>query len=91
MPTFEWDAYNEREVTAHGVTPDEAEETFEDERMLARPAYERDSEQRQAIIAATRTGRILGVVYTLRGSAIRVITAYPISSGRFHRLYLEDH
>jgi hypothetical protein len=54
MPTFEWDAYNEREVLAHGVQPDEAEELFEDERLLARPAHLKDGEQRQAIIASTR-------------------------------------
>jgi uncharacterized DUF497 family protein len=90
VPMFEWDAYNEREVAAHSVEPDEAEEAFEDERLLARRAYEKDGERRQAIIASTRAGRLLGVVYTWRGAAIRVITAYPVS-GRLHRRYLEDH
>jgi uncharacterized DUF497 family protein len=41
---FEWDEGNESEVLKHGVTPAEAEETFEDTRLLARDAYERDGE-----------------------------------------------
>ncbi|MBV9578872.1 MAG: BrnT family toxin, partial [Chloroflexi bacterium] len=64
------------------------EETFEDERPLSRDAYYKDGERRDAFVAATLTGRILTVVYTQRGSAIRVITAYR-TRGRLRREYLE--
>jgi len=85
---FEWDDGNETEVLKHDVTPSEVEETFEDARLLARDAYERDGEQRRALWPQTLSGRLLTVVYTHRGAAIRVVTAYP-TRGRLRRLYLE--
>jgi hypothetical protein len=39
-------------------------------------------------VAATHSGRVLTVIYTHRGAAIRVVTAYPIR-GRLRHLYLE--
>lgn len=85
---FEWDAGNESELLKHGVTPDEAEEACADACALERPAYERAGERREATVGQTLQGRVLTVVYTRRGAAIRIITAYP-TRGRLRRQYLE--
>lgn len=42
-------------------------------------AYAVGGEQRTAIIGATRAGRILVVVYTMRDGHIRPITGWPAS------------
>jgi uncharacterized DUF497 family protein len=87
---FEWDAFNESEVTAHRVLPSEAEDVFSDAHRRPAPGYVVDGEQRFYLTGQTSRGRILTVVYTWRGSRIRVVTAYS-QYGRRRRDYLEGH
>ncbi len=86
MAEFEWDDGNLREITNHRVTTEEAEEAFSDPRRMVRAGTVRDREWRGLLIGATRTGRILSVVYTRRGGAIRIITAFR-ASPRVQRAY----
>lgn len=74
---FEWDeqkaAENERK---HGVTFDEAATCFYDPLQVAfyDPDHSED-EDREILIAHSDRGIPLLVVYTLRGEAIRIISA----------------
>jgi uncharacterized DUF497 family protein len=76
---FEWDddkaASNER---GHGVTFDEAATAFYDPLQVAfyDPDHS-DEEDREILVAHSDQGRLLLVVYTLRGEAIRIISARP--------------
>jgi len=83
---FEWDEDNERHVRDHQVEPEEAEEALLDPSRLGANAYNVEGEQRWAAIGATEEGRILFVVFTHRGSRVRVITARE-AGGREKRRY----
>ena len=74
---FEWDedkaAGNENK---HGVSFEEAATCFYDPLQVA--FYDPDhstEEDREILIANSESGRLLLVVYTLRGEAIRIISA----------------
>jgi uncharacterized DUF497 family protein len=89
---FEWDAGNTLKSAAkHGVTPTEAEEVF----LLGQAAplgvqvSPPVSEERVAVVGPTYTGRMLLVVFTLRGGKIRPISARP--AGRRERNYHEAY
>jgi uncharacterized DUF497 family protein len=76
---FEWDeekaAGNE---SKHGVDFREAATSFYDPLQVA--FYDPDhseEEDREILIARSERGRLLLVVYTLRGEAIRIISARP--------------
>jgi len=75
----EWDedkaASNERK---HGVTFEEAATCFYDPHQVAfyDPDHS-DEEDREILIARSEQGRLLLVVYTLRGDAVRIISARP--------------
>lgn len=72
---FEWDDGNVDHLAEHGVAPTEAEEAFADRRGFSVPAYSTPTEQRGALVGATEDGRVLFVVYTQRGTRIRIVTA----------------
>lgn len=68
---FEWDEDNVDHIARHDVEPDEAEDALRDpHRHLLRKGDDR------LAIGRTPVGRILFVVFTLRGRAIRIVTAY---------------
>jgi uncharacterized DUF497 family protein len=73
----EWDAAkaagNERK---HGVTFEEAATCFYDPHQVAfyDPDHS-DEEDREILVAHSERGRLLLVVYTLRGEGIRIISA----------------
>jgi len=71
---FEWDDGNVEHIAQHGVTPEEAEDAFVDTRRRGLPAYNVGNERRWAFIG-NAGGRLLFVVYTRRGSRIRVVAA----------------
>jgi uncharacterized protein len=73
---FDWDEHNSRKIwTKHAVSPLECEEVFLGApRVLADPAHS-GAERRFVAFGATATGRRLAVVFTLRGSRLRVVTA----------------
>lgn len=76
---FDWDAGNEGHVLAHGVEPGEVEEALLDPDGFGIDAYDVPREQREALIGATEEGRILLIVYTVRGGKVRPITARDAS------------
>lgn len=73
---FDWDVYNEEHIAAHQVEPYEAEDAFCGPRRGGAPAYvSAQGEKRQAFTGKTQAGRLLTVVVTRRGDAIRIVTA----------------
>jgi uncharacterized protein len=72
---FDWDDANGDHVARHGVTTDEAEEALLDPRRVGMPVYHVAAERRSGALGATEDGRVLFVVFTRRGSRLRVITA----------------
>ena len=74
---FDWDDANrEKNWKKHKVTTVECEETlFNRPRMIVRDERHSSSEQRYSLLGFTNAGRILNVVFTLRGDAVRIISA----------------
>ena len=72
---FDWDESNEDHVLAHGVEPAEVEEALLDPEGFGADAYDVPGERREALVGATEEGRILFVVYAIRGEKVRPITA----------------
>lgn len=74
---FEWDRGNlDKNYEKHGVTPNESEEIFLDERLLVAPDVRHgEREERFIAIGKTSSAKILFCVFTLRGQKIRVISA----------------
>jgi uncharacterized DUF497 family protein len=73
---FEWDWANSDHVLGHGVRPEEAEEAYSDPARKPAAAYTSGSgEPRRAYYGATLTDRVLYVVFTVRGGAVRIVTA----------------
>lgn len=83
---FEWDEANEGHIAEHDVTPEEAEETFFDPSRAPIGVYSTVTERRRGLLGRTNDGRLLFVVYTHRGGAIRVVTARD-ASARHRRHY----
>jgi uncharacterized DUF497 family protein len=72
---FDWDSHNEDHVLRHGVAPWEAEDALLDPRRSRVETTHGGPERRWAILGTTAAGRLLVVVFTRRGSSIRVVTA----------------
>ena len=76
---FEWDDGNEsKNWTRHRVTQTEAEQVFLN-RPLVVAAAPFLPEPRQFAFGRTDAGRLLTVVFTTRGSRLRVISVRPMS------------
>jgi uncharacterized protein len=84
---FNWDVGNIGHVARHGVSPEEAEEAILDPHAILLEIQAGDDE-RVELVGATSGGRILVVVFTWRGEAIRPVTAYA-APVRIQGLYLE--
>jgi hypothetical protein len=83
---FDWDEANETHVAAHAVTPEEVEQVYANDPMdLAFRIV--DFEERYTILGHTNRFRILVVVLTTRGGAIRPVTAFD-ASGKMAKSYL---
>jgi uncharacterized DUF497 family protein len=87
---FQWDAGNqEKNWQKHRVTHVECEEAFFDPHKRVLPlASAKAAEVRHLLIGGTATGRWLFVVFTLRGHAVRVISARDLNQ-KERRLYEE--
>ncbi len=74
---FQWDEGNiDKSYQKHGITPNEAEETFLDERLgVVRDIKHSQKEQRFVAIGKTFEGKVLFVIFTTRESEIRIIFA----------------
>lgn len=79
---FEWDDGNKhKNWINHQVSTTEAEEAFFDTgRRLAKDVtHSTAGEARSILLGKTRKGRLLFVVFTIRGKYIRVISARDIN------------
>ena len=86
---FEWDEGNRDKNLKHGVENRECEQMFFNEPLviLDDPKHSM-AEERLAALGRTDAGRLLVVIYTIRGSKIRVISARDMS--KKERLYYEE-
>ena len=78
---FEWDEGNRgKNFSKHEVTDEECEEVFFDEhKKIVKDTLHSDTEDRSILIGKTARARVLFVVFTIRGSNIRVISARDCS------------
>jgi uncharacterized DUF497 family protein len=74
---FQWDAGNaDKNWLRHRVTQAEAEQVFFNRPILvADDEGHSDAESRFFLLGLTDSGRFLSVVFTIRGSLVRVISA----------------
>jgi uncharacterized DUF497 family protein len=72
---FDWDDANTGHIARHDVTTGEAEQIVTGQHG-GRRFQTRSGEVRRSIIGQTPTGRVLRVVYILRGGRVRVVTAH---------------
>lgn len=78
---FQWDAGNlEKNWISHQVTPAECEQVFFNQPLIAAddPAHSA-LERRFFVLGQSDAGRLLFVVFTLRDTLIRVISARDMS------------
>ena len=83
---FDWDDANRQHIAEHRVSSDEAEYVvnhgpWDIEVQIV------ETEERYVQLGATNRGRVLIVISTVRGTLIRVVTAYDAS--RRQRLLYE--
>lgn len=85
---FEWDVGNaEKNWEGHEVSRGEAEETFFNRPLVVAPDAEHSGrEARYAALGRTEEGRRLTIIFTVRGTLIRVISARDMSR-RERRIY----
>ena len=78
---FRWDTANAKEVwTWHPVAPAESEEVFFNRPLVVGDDKEHSVlEERLYALGQTDVGRLLFVVFTIRGRLIRVISARDMS------------
>ena len=73
---FDWDAGNKEKNLKHGVHASECEQVFFNEPLVILDDPKHSvAEDRFAAFGQTDLGRMLVVVYTPRGSLIRIISA----------------
>ena len=73
---FDWDEWNRAHVLdRHGIFPDEAQEPFDDPKVVRVPTPRIDGERRQAIVGHTNNDRLLFIVFTMRRGLVRIISA----------------
>jgi uncharacterized DUF497 family protein len=78
---FEWDRNNLRKIRAHGIEPEEAEQSLANNPILF---YEQsvDREIRFLYYSETGAGRLVAIVVTEREEKLRVVTAYDLDAGQ---------
>jgi len=85
---FDWDSQNEGHLAKHAISRSDAEDIVTGNHILLEYQME-GNEQRWVAVGATRTGRILNIVFALRREAIRPITGW-IADKETVALYLEQ-
>ena len=84
---FQWDAGNSgKNWERHQVTQGETEQVFFNRPVRVAPAKEVQREPRYAALGQSSAGRLLTVVFTIRGTLVRPISARDMSR-RERRLY----
>ena len=79
--SFEWDKGNkDKNFQKHRVANEECEEIFFDpNKRIANAIVKVRGENRYLLIGATKTKRLLFVVFTIRGQKIRIISARDLN------------
>ncbi len=74
---FEWDKGNvDKSYQKHGITPNEAEEVFLDEKaVIVKDLKHSQKEERYIMVGRTITEKILFIIFTVRNKKIRIISA----------------
>ncbi|MCZ2146484.1 MAG: BrnT family toxin [Bryobacterales bacterium] len=85
---FIWDAANARHLGRRKITPQGAEETILLDSLESEFQHHAD-EQRVLCFGRTATGRLLTIIYAVRGKAVRVVTGYPMTKSR-QRVYFKE-
>jgi uncharacterized DUF497 family protein len=87
---FEWDTGNALKVVGrHNVEPGECEQAFFQEPfVVSYDASHSETEPRWRALGRTVAGRLLFVVFTLRGTLVRVLAARDMSR-KERRVYAE--
>ena len=82
---FQWDNANREHIAQHRVTPQEFEEAMAND-PIEMAEYIVGREPRVHVVGMTDSGRLLEMVYTIRGGRIRAVTAFPMkrSKRRFY-------
>jgi uncharacterized DUF497 family protein len=68
---FNWDNANRDHLALHNVSPEEAQQAILDPHAVLLEIQSGDGEERTKALGITSGGRILAVVFTFRGEAIR--------------------
>jgi len=84
---IDWDEHNESHLALHGISRSDAEDVLSGCHILLEFQAEGD-EERWIAVGAARTGRILTIVFTIRGEALRPITGW-IADKSTAALYFE--
>jgi len=74
---FDWDTANVAHIARHGVEPVHVEHALSNDPVNLSYVVAGSGEQRWASVGPTDDGRLLVVVWTVRGDRVRVVTAYP--------------
>jgi uncharacterized protein len=85
---FDWDEHNEQHLKRHGISPDEFEAAFSIDPEF-REAESVEGEERYHAVSRTDRGRLLVLIFTYRGDAVRPITAFDAPKG-IARQYLKS-
>ena len=72
---FDWNADNEGHLAKHRISRFDAEDVLSGNHLLLEYQME-GGEQRWIAVGATRAGRILNIVFAVRGEAMRPITGW---------------
>ena len=88
---FDWDEGNSAKTwRRHGLTQAEAEQVFLNRPLVVGDAPKHTAkETRQFVLGRSDQGRQLTVVFTFRGSLLRVISARPMSR-KERRIYAQN-
>jgi uncharacterized DUF497 family protein len=85
---FDWDHQNTGHLARHSISRSDAEDVLNGNHILLEYQME-ENEQRWIAVGATRTGRILNIVFAVRNERIRPITGWDADK-ETAALYLEQ-
>ena len=83
---FEWDAFNAAHIARHGLQPVDVEQALAKHPVTIRSVVAETGEERWFTLRPNAAGRLLAVVWTIRGARVRVVTSYPAGK-RLQRVY----
>ncbi len=77
---FEWDKYNIEHLRKHKVEPGECEQVFFNIPLTVKPDFVHSrGEERYFALGKTNIDRILVIIFTVRKTKMRIITARDVN------------